>query len=461
VRRWVGQLATGVGELPDAERVDFLRAVEELKAAGAAAQAQVTVAFDASQRAAQAAAGVPARRRGRGITEQVALARRCSPDQASTKVGLAKALLTEMPHTFAALRAGLVSEWRATLLVRETACLTRAGRAQLDAELAGPGAVEELAGMGDKRLIAAAQTVAYRLEPRSVVERARRAQGERRVTLRPAPDTMTYLTALLPVGQGVACLAALTKAADSARADGDPRTRGQVMADRLVAALTGGSTGSAGSASPSGMAASADSAGSAASAASAPRAPGVALSLVMSDRALLRGHDEPAHLIGYGTVPAAWARDLIRDNAGHVWVRRLFTHPTTGDLLDADRTARLFPRRLRDVLIARDQTCRTPWCDAPIRHADHVTGYANGAQTTLDDGQGLCQRCNHAKQAPGWTATARGRPGQRHTVTTTTPTGHSYRSQAPPLPATTPQRTGTIHLSRLRQLAKHNLTPAA
>ena len=37
----------------DAERVDLIRALEELKGAAAAAQARVTVAFDDSQRRAQ------------------------------------------------------------------------------------------------------------------------------------------------------------------------------------------------------------------------------------------------------------------------------------------------------------------------------------------------------------------------------------------------------------------------
>ena len=43
----------------DAERIDLIRALEELKGAAAAAQARVTVAFDASQRRAQRDAGVP------------------------------------------------------------------------------------------------------------------------------------------------------------------------------------------------------------------------------------------------------------------------------------------------------------------------------------------------------------------------------------------------------------------
>ncbi len=44
-----------------------------------------------------------------------------------------------------------------------------------------------------------------------------------------------------------------------------------------------------------------------------------------------------------------------------------------------------------------------PFCDAPIRHIDHITPRSEGGQTSAANGQGLCERCNHAKQAPGWT----------------------------------------------------------
>ena len=55
---------------------------------------------------------------------------------------------------------------------------------------------------------------------------------------------------------------------------------------------------------------------------------------VMTDRALADGDNEPAHLIGHGPLPAAIARDLLTANdTTKVWVRRLFTDPTTGDLL--------------------------------------------------------------------------------------------------------------------------------
>ena len=94
------------------------------------------MAFDLLQRREQARLGVPAEKLGAGIGAQIALARRESPARGGRLLGLAKALITEMPHTLAALETGQLNEWRATLLVRETACLSAADRAAVDAELA-------------------------------------------------------------------------------------------------------------------------------------------------------------------------------------------------------------------------------------------------------------------------------------------------------------------------------------
>jgi hypothetical protein len=258
-----------------------------------------------------------------------------------------------MPHTLGALACGRISEWRATVLVRETAYLSREARVVIDVELAGPDGIGTLETMGDQQLVAAVRRVAYRLDAKAVTDRARRAEGQRRVTLRPAPDTMSYLTGLLPVAQGVACLAVLTRAADAARAAGDGRSRGQVMADTLVAALAAHAglprpTAHAGSTTPTvygqDEADGSNDAGEAARGSGDPARPttwaqadsaradagaaatagwtgagvsptagaGVALQLVMTDRALLAGDAEPAHLVGYGPVSAGWARDLLR-----------------------------------------------------------------------------------------------------------------------------------------------------
>ena len=57
---------------------------------------------------------------------------------------------------------------------------------------------------------------------------------------------MTRLSGLLPLVQGVATYAALNKDADTKIAAGDPRTRGQIMADTLVERVTGQATADAG-----------------------------------------------------------------------------------------------------------------------------------------------------------------------------------------------------------------------
>ena len=400
----VARLGGPEGVHTDAERIDLIAALETVKAAAAAAQARVTVAFDASQRAAQAAAGVPAKHQGRGVAAQVALARRESAHKGNHLLGLARTL-TQMPHSLRALAAGQISEHRASILVRETVILRAEHRAQVDTELAG-----KLGRLGDAGVAREAKKIAYRLDPGSTIRRARKAATDRRVSIRPAPDTMTYLTGLLPVAQGVAVYAALTRHADTLKATGDPRTRGQIMADTLVERVTGQST-----------------------AAAVP----VEVQLVITDRALLGDDHEPARIVGHGPVPAWLARSLLTSTAGvadqaTAWVRRLYTTPATGDLVAMDSRRRRFTGTLRQFLILRDEVCRTPWCDAPIRHLDHPHRAADGGPTTEANGQGLCAACNLAKEAPGWHATTRA--GPRHTVTTTTPTGHTHTSTAPDPP---------------------------
>src|SRR5699024_5394404 len=50
----------------------------------------------------------------------------------------------------------------------------------------------------------------------------------------------------------------------------------------------------------------------------------------------------------------------------------------------------------------RDSTCRTPWCNARIRHSDHVVPYHRGGPTSYANGQGLCVRCNLLKEHGLW-----------------------------------------------------------
>ena len=135
-----------------------------------------------------------------------------------------------------------------------------------------------------------------------------------------------------------------------------------------------------------------------------------------------------------------------------MWVRRLYTTPDGRDLVAMDSRRRLFGGLLRRMLVLRDDVCTTPWCEAPIVHADHTTPARDGGRTGFEDGNGKCARCNQTKEAPGWRTRvvltegrhsvhngdrprqAGGTSGrQARVVQVTTPLGHQYQSEPPPL----------------------------
>jgi hypothetical protein len=273
----------------------------------------------------------------------------------------------------------------------------------------------DLPSMGDAQVARAARGLAAGLDPESVVRRASKAADERCVSLRPAPDTMTYLTGLLPVAQGVATYAALDRHATELIAAGDGRGRGQIMADTLVERVTGQAT--------------------------APAVP-IEVNLVMSVECLVGAEDQPGEILGHGPIASESARLLLGaagESGAPIWLRRLLTSMDGTRLIGLESRRRLFPEALKRFLVLRDKACRTPWCDAPIRHADHVVSAGRDGPTSAANGQGLCAACNQAKEAGGWSAqvladglTCAGRDG-RHRVRLRTPTGHTYDSTAPPL----------------------------
>jgi hypothetical protein len=238
---------------------------------------------------------------------------------------------------------------------------------------------------------------------------------------------MTYVTALLPVAHGVGVYAARTRAADTTF---DDRTRGQVMADTLIERITGRP-------------------------ADVPQP--IAVNLVLSDDTLLGGANTPADLSGYGPIPAAVARNLVAntlaDKRSRATLRRLYAHPRSGALVTMESRARIFPRGLATFIDLRDQRCRTPYCDAPIRHRDHAQPWAHAGPTTAHNGLGSCEHCNYTKQTPGWRVTTTTDENGTHTAEFTTPTGNTYRSTATP-------RAPTITISEIEYrvavtLAKH------
>ena len=411
--------------IDEAALVDRIAELEREKSAAAAEQAVLAAELDVARRAREAAEGVPTARRGKGLASEIALARRDSPNRGGRHLGFARALVHEMPHTLAALAAGVLSEWRATLIVRESACLDVEDRRTLDARMCADQA--GLEGKGDKRIEADAKAIAYELDPQAIVDRAVRAESERTVTSRPAPDNMTYVTALLPMTQGVAVYATLRRAADTC-ADG--RGRGQVMADTLVERVTG---------RPADV-----------------PVP-VAVELIITDETLLGGEQTPARVPGYGPIPAAIACRLAADAAGDerskATLRRLYRHPESGSLVAMESRARSFPKGLARYIAVRDDTCRTPYCDAPIRHTDHAVDHAVGGPTSGLNGRGTCEACNYTKQAAGWRATTRHEDDGTHSCDVITPTGARHRSKAPPLPGWPGRRSSIVEIAFANELA--------
>ena len=385
--------------------VTRIEELEKSKSAASAEQARLAVELDDARRADEAARGVPAASRGKGLASEIALARHDSPNKGGRHLGFAKALVREMPHTLAALEVGALSEWRATLIVRESACLDVEDRRTLDARMCAD--LSELEGMGDKRIAAKAKSIAYELDPQAIVDRSVKAESERTVTTRPAPDNMVYVTALLPLTKGIGVYAALKREADTCY---DGRGRGQVMADTLYERVTG---------RPADIAVPLD------------------INLVITDETLLAGSTTPARLAGYGPVPAAiacrLARDAVVDEKSKATLRRLYRHPASGALVAMESRARIFPKSLAKFIAFRDDTCRTPYCDAPIRHTDHGTPHARHGATSAENGVGSCEACNYAKEAWGWRVHTIDMAGRRHVAEYITPTGAKHRSHAPPL----------------------------
>jgi hypothetical protein len=398
----------------DAERVDQITLLADAKAIFAAAQITPTVDLAASTRRQIIGSGlscdgttITRENARKSIAAQVGLAHKASPTVGSQKAAFAAVLYTEMPHTRELLSTGIITEWRATILVRETGGLTAKQRRRIDAELCS--SPDTLATSGDRTVAARAKALASKMNPKAVRRRLRKRTSDRRVSTRPAPDLMVYLTTLLPMKQAITVYATLRRDADSLIATGNAegRTRDQIMADLLVERTSG-----------------------TAAASDVP----VELVLVMSDAALMGGGDEAAHVLGYGPIPASIAREWVQDADAQVTLRRVYAHPATGALTAVESRSRCFTTGMKRLIDIRDQVCRTPWCEAPIRHRDHLIPDHQGGPTAAQNGAGLCVACNQVKNTPGWSTTPTTTGGRLHEYEIVTPTGHRHTSTAPSLP---------------------------
>ena len=390
------------------DQLDQIEALERIKSAAAAAQAILTATFaDAADSEDLPTDGRRRPPRAMSIGAEVALATLASPHAGEQRVLLSRRLRDDLPSTLAALARGELSEDRAFAIAREVAHLTPEQRLRVDDDLA-----PRLAGLGDVRLRQAVRRSCLAIAADGEARRHRRARADRRVTTRRLDDGTGQLTATLPLEVLASVRASLAAAAAAARADGDPRTAGQVRADTLAARITGLDP--------------------------ATDTPPLRVNLVIGIESLLGTGTEPGLVPGEGFLPAALCTTLVHraSDAATASLRRLFATPDDRALVAMESTSRRFDGLLAEFLDLRDGgLCRTPGCNAPIRHHDHVERAADDGRTLAVNGQGLCERCNYLKESPGWTYWVAD-PGDAnpHEVHGVTEHLRILRSTAPPIP---------------------------
>ncbi|GHJ59514.1 hypothetical protein NOK12_20320 [Nocardioides sp. OK12] len=390
------------------ECVAMLEELEALKAHLAARQARLAAHLDDLQADAS----------DRSVGAQVALARHESPHRGARLRAMACTLVDDLPHVLAALDDGVINERRAEILATEADHVHSALRPAFDTalgELLATGTP-----LGDRALRLAAQRIAIRLDDHAAARRRERAHRNRHLTYQRREDGTAQITAVISDVQAAAVMQSLHQRATQLKAQPDEdRTHAQIIADLFVARLTGQVT--------------------------ATHTP-IALNIVISAEALLgdgSDADEPAEVVPMyggagGPIPASVARNLLAcaPEMG-TRVRRLFAD--TDQLVAMESTSRTFDGLLRQFITLRDRTCRTPWCNAPIRHHDHITPDHAGGPTSTPNGQGLCAACNQLKEEPGWHHKVLHHYAlDPHDVEITSPAGQTTHSRAPDPPGLLP-----------------------
>lgn len=398
IARFAARLrALEVGDT-EAETLARITALEELKATVASAQAEEAVAFEALRIDRDRANRVPERECGVRAGDEVGLAKKVSPGSGRKFLSTARTVVTGMPNTFKALSAGQISEDKARIMVEETAVLDDACRRRVDTRMK-----RSLGPAGLRSLRAEARALSAEMDAEAAAQRAAKAAANRRVSLTPIDDGMGRISAILPLPQAIAAFESLRGGAEATIAEGGAKGRGrpQVMADLFVERLSGQSEADA--------------------------VP-TEIHLLVEAESLLSDGMVPAWLPGFGPLPAKTAREFVAANEAQMFINRIFTRPEDGQLVAMEARGREFTGRLRQMVVFRDDVCRTPWCDAPIRHADHAEPYGSGGQTSWENASGLCAACNYAKEHPGWLheATAEG-------LRVTTPSGRTYEATTPAL----------------------------
>ena len=268
----------------------------------------------------------------------------------------------------------------------------------------------ELQDCGSREISDHVARMLHALDPEGAAERHRRAMEDRHVTITRGDHGMASVRALIPAIDAARIRKGLSVAAESARAGGDRRGHQQIMADLFADVLVGRGDGI----DPTTL----------------------DIGILITDRSLLApAHADAATIEGFGPVPYDHVREAMlraveagdEDTELALTVRRLYADLDDGQLVGVEARSRAFPASLARFLRLAHQTCRAPYCDAPIRQMDHIVPWSQGGATSLDNGNGLCGGDNRKEESGERVRVVHDEDRTRRTVEWTTRYGQKAR----------------------------------
>ena len=284
------------------------------------------------------------------VPHEVAMALRMPLGAAQTEVHRASRLVTHLPGTWAAFRAGELNARHAARMVEATGMLDAAGCAVVETTVL-PRVAEQTPG----QLGGAAARAAARVDPVGFAERHARAAADSDVRCEPDRDAMAFLTARMPLIDALEIQRAVDAYADAGKRGGDTRALGvlraeglRVFAERYL---------------------------------SAPDAPKthsrpIEVHIAASVETMLGLADHPGEIPGVGPVPAG----LIREMARAAKLRWLTIDSGNGRLLDYGPTSYRVPPAMAAEVAASYPLSVGPGSTVPAIRADldHVIAHPEG-----------------------------------------------------------------------------------
>ncbi len=320
-------------------KVDLLTAVERqaawLCALAQPVLAEVGNAVEAEVRA-SLTTGDPPSIAERAAHAEIGAALRLSDTTAGNRLAVARALTTELPAVQQALAGGDIPLWHANAIVEATYPLSPE-KARMVADRVLPRARKQTLSQLRRSLNRAVIAV----EPKTAAERAKKAHAERSLDWWPREDGMAELRLIASAADIMTVFNTIDTIAKKLQGAGPKRgAEGWLPIDALRSdVLVDLATGGAANVRPA------------------------AVHVTIDLPTLLGLQDNPAHLAGYGPMPADLARALAADGR---W-RRMILDPQTGELLDLGHTSYQPSAELARFVKARDSSCYFPTCSRPSR----------------------------------------------------------------------------------------------